>query len=274
MLAQIVTSSEQAMNLIATGLHYYLPSVSVSNLVVGLLAISKVAQLAYKHWTTDGTKLDKIVKLVGVVQEPTTTVIASVTKSASSGNGPTALIVGALLFGFTMPMMAQTNGVPNLLGTNDIAYVNLLQSVYDNVCTNGIVLFTAARKLEGNINRFSADYVYSISTYSGLVLGVDDIRSGGKSQNSILRGGVTFQTPIVPFKVWPKFVLNPFASALVATSTSNGDVGLLAITGVDWDWVINNNWDLDAALFFENATGEGDANGNYVGILAGVHFRF
>ena len=273
MLAQIVTSSEQAMNLIATGLHYYLPSVSVSNLVVGLLAISKVAQLAYKHWTTDGTKLDKIVKLVGVVQEPTTTVVTPTTKTAS-GNGPT-VIVGALLLALMFSANAQTTtGVPNLLGTNDIAYANLLQSVYDDVSTNGIVVFTAARKLTGNVNRFSADYVYSLTPHAGLVLGYDDIRSGGRSYNSILRGGVTFQASITPFKVFPKFVLNPFASSLAATSTSNGEVGLLNIAGVDWAWTVSKNVDINAGVFYENVTGESDFNGNYGGVLGGVHFHF
>ena len=90
MLAQIV-SSDMANNAIAAGLHYYLPNISVEqiiDIIVALLGISKVAQVAYKHWTTDGTKLDKIVKLVGVVQEPTTTVVTPTTKTAS-GNGPT-----------------------------------------------------------------------------------------------------------------------------------------------------------------------------------------
>ena len=86
MLAQ-VTNAATALDSIATGLHYYLPSVSVENLVLALLAVSKFAQLAYKHWTKEGTKLDTLMKVVGVVQD--TTPIVNVTSTGTaSGNGP------------------------------------------------------------------------------------------------------------------------------------------------------------------------------------------
>jgi hypothetical protein len=47
-------------------------NVSITTIGIVLLAISKLAQIAYKHWTTDGTTLDKVCKLVGVIQDPTT----------------------------------------------------------------------------------------------------------------------------------------------------------------------------------------------------------
>ena len=44
-------------------------NVSLTSIGVVLLAISKLAQIAYKHWTTEGSALDKVVKVVGVVQD-------------------------------------------------------------------------------------------------------------------------------------------------------------------------------------------------------------
>ena len=68
-------------------IHEWLPSFSVEQITVVVLLVSKLAQIAYKHWTTPGTKLDTLMKTVGVVQEPITTTVITNT-GTSSGNGP------------------------------------------------------------------------------------------------------------------------------------------------------------------------------------------
>jgi len=54
--------------------------VDAGTITIALLAISKFAQIAYKHWTTDGTILDKVCKAVGVVNDSTTVVNNTITK--------------------------------------------------------------------------------------------------------------------------------------------------------------------------------------------------
>ena len=85
-LAQI-TNETQALSSIAQGVHYYLPSVSLTNIGVVLLGVSKLAQIAYKHLTTEGSKTDKLMKVIGVVQEPTVAVVADNTLKTNTTTG-------------------------------------------------------------------------------------------------------------------------------------------------------------------------------------------
>ena len=83
MIIAQITNSTTALDSIASGLHYYLPQVSLTQIITVLLLISKGAQIAYKHFTTDGSKMDKAMKLIGVVQEPTVPVVVENTTKAT-----------------------------------------------------------------------------------------------------------------------------------------------------------------------------------------------
>jgi hypothetical protein len=173
----------------------------------------------------------------------------------------------------------ETNSVPNLLGGE---YGSLAQQFYDATIgtSNGVFVATAARKLVGNANRFSIDYIYSFNSVAGLILGVDDIRSGGYSQANILKGGLNLQTKIYPFKNFgaTNFFVTPYAFALIATPTggtsNNGGVGQLAGTGVSFEEKFTKNLSLELGAFYENSTGEGEYNGNWAGVLFGLHYQF
>ena len=77
MLAQVTNAIPDVVKL----LHDVAPSISATDWAATLstlLAISKLAQVAYKHWTTEGSKMDTVMKTIGVVQEPTAaTVVAN-----------------------------------------------------------------------------------------------------------------------------------------------------------------------------------------------------
>lgn len=180
----------------------------------------------------------------------------------------------AIAFGCS-PVHAQTNPPAPTLES-------LGQQFYDATIgtSNGVFVATAARKLTGNANRYSVDYIYSFNQSAGLVLGIDDIRAGGYSSASILKGGLTLQTKIYPlknFRVTNLFV-TPAAFALVATpmsgTSNNGGIGQLAGTSVTLERTITKNLYLELGGLYENSTGEGKFNGNWAGVIAGLHYKF
>ena len=160
--------------------------------------------------------------------------------------------------------------------------LNLMQQFYDSTIgtSNGVFVVTAARKLTGNANRFSLDYLYSFNQNAALVLGIDDIRSGGYSQANILKGGLNLKADIYPLKNFgvTNFFVTPFAFALAATpvngTDNNGGIGQLAGAGVSWEHSFTKNLSMDLGAFYENSTGESQFNGNWAGVMAGLHYRF
>lgn len=75
MLAQITNLPASTAQDIAKVFSDFHINVDASQIAIGLLVLSKLAQVAYKHWTTEGTALDKICKTVGVVQDASTAVM-------------------------------------------------------------------------------------------------------------------------------------------------------------------------------------------------------
>ena len=188
------------------------------------------------------------------------------------------LLIGIVLMAGIFYATAQTNMLPVVTPAEQ----GLLQQAYDASIgtTNGVFVFTGARKLTGNANRFSADYIYSFNGNAGLVLGIDDIRSGGTSQANILKGGLTLNADIYPFKNFgaTNFFVTPYAFVLIATPVSgtsnNGGIGQLAGTGISWEHSFTKNLSLELGGFYENSTGEGEFNGNWAGVLGGIHYKF
>jgi hypothetical protein len=197
----------------------------------------------------------------------------------------THIILIALFLCACAPVMAQsTNAVPDLISQQ---YGSLAQQVYDDTIgtSNGVFVATGARKLVGNANRFSLDYIYSLTpgatnVGAGLVIGIDDIRAGSLSQANVLKGGVTLNANVYPFKNFgaTNFFVTTYAFSLVATPTSgtsnNGGIGQLSGAGASYEQHFTKNLSLELGGFYENATGEGKYNGNYLGVLFGLHYRF
>lgn len=175
-------------------------------------------------------------------------------------------------------------GVPNLLGSVTPAEQSLLQELYDSTIgtTNGIVVFGAARKLTGNVNRGFVDYIYSFNANAGLVLGVDTTWGTGRDTTAnVVKGGINLKANIYPFKNFgaTNFFVTPFVSVLIATpldgTSNNGGIGQLTVTGIDYEHAFTKNLSGDIGLFYENVTGEGSGlDGNWAGILGGIHYKF
>ena len=188
-------------------------------------------------------------------------------------------IIAALFVAVLTSSAQTTNQTPDLISGQ---YGGLAQQLYDDTIgtSNGVFVATAARKLVGNANRFSVDYIYSFNDVAGLILGVDDIRSGGYSQASVLKGGLNLKAKVYPFKNFgaTNFFVTPYAFALIATpmggTSNNGGVGQLAGAGVAYEHWFSKNLSLELGGFYENSTGEGQFNGNWAGVLAGLHYKF
>lgn len=189
------------------------------------------------------------------------------------------IVITFLIVSCTSGHAQSTNTVPLPVTSQE---VNLMQQFYDSTIgtSNGVFVATAARKLTGNANRFSLDYLYSFNNNAALVLGIDDIRSGGYSQANILKGGLNLKADIYPLKNFgvTNFFVTPYAFALAATPVSgtsnNGGIGQLAGTGIAWEHSFTKNLSMELGGFFENSSGEGTYSGNWVGVLAGVHYHF
>ena len=190
-------------------------------------------------------------------------------------------LIGIVLEIVSGAVLAQAQST-NTIGSFTPAETSLMQQFYDSTIgtSNGVFVVTAARKLTGNANRFSLDYIYSFNANAGLVIGIDDIRSGGYSQANILKGGLNLKTDIYPFKNFgaTNFFVTPYAFVLIATPTggtsNDGGIGQLAGTGISYEHWFTKNLSVEAGGFYENSTGEGVYNGNWCGVLAGLHYKF
>ena len=209
-----------------------------------------------------------------------------------------AVIIGVLAFGLLTVRAQSSITVTNVVvQTNVVKYVDasiatnfignsaeagLLQQAYDAAIggSNGVFVLTWARKLSGNANRFSLDYIYNFTPNAGLILGYDDIRAGSYSQANVLKGGLTLNADIYPFKRFgaTNFFVKSYGFALIATPTkgtsNNGGVGQLMGAGVSYEPHFTKNIYGEFGGFYENSTGEGQYNGNWVGALIGVHYIF
>ena len=87
MLAQVTNEVVGLIPDVARVIHDVFPKVTLEQCGVAALVISKLAQIAYKHWTVEGTKMDSLMKTIGVVQEPTTTVVTTAPTKTGNGNG-------------------------------------------------------------------------------------------------------------------------------------------------------------------------------------------
>ena len=168
-----------------------------------------------------------------------------------------------------------------------------LQELWDVTAgsTNGAVVLSAGRGMTGNKNFMSADYVYNLSQNAGLIIGYDylfsnDKRMGAASAN-ILKGGLNLQAVIYPFKRFSSdtnsfadtFHVTPFAALLIITPASgtsnNGGIGQASLIGADWESpLLLKKVHLHLGGFYENRTGQGLWNGNYVALHGAVSYGF
>jgi hypothetical protein len=174
--------------------------------------------------------------------------------------------------------------VTNMLPAITPQEQSLFQQAYDATVgtTNGIFVFPVARKMTGNVNRGGFDYIYSFNSNAGLVLGGDVTWGNGRQTSAnILKGGIDLKADVYPFKNFgaTNFFVTPFVSVLIATplngTSNNGGIGQLTVTGASYEHSFTKNLSLEVGGFYENVTGEGGGlDGNWLGALVGVHYKF
>lgn len=174
-----------------------------------------------------------------------------------------------------------TTNIPDLLGSigGSPALSHSLQELWDVTAgsTNGAFLFGGGRGLAGNKNVAFVDYLYNLNQNAGLLFGYDYLFSNSKSLQSsanVVKGGFNLQANIRPLQRFglTNFIITPFAAILIATplngTSNNGGIGQIALTGVDWESssfkIFNFPIKAHVGGFYENRTGQGGWNGNYL----------
>ena len=117
-----------------------------------------------------------------------------------------------------------------------------------------------------------AGLIYNVSQYAGIVVGADWLRldaSGLKPQETanVVKGGLTlsfsFTNSLTRSIVW-----TPYGTSLVATPTkgtdNNGGIGLISAFGMGETLWSDGTWTFRLVEGFENRTGEGAFDRNYV----------
>ena len=212
-----------------------------------------------------------------------------------------AFIIGVLAFGL-LTGSAQEIVVTNVVtNTNVVHYVpadsigslnisptlsHSLQDLLDVTAgsTNGAVILGGGRGLTGNKNFAFVDYLYNMNANAGLVIGYDYLFSNDKRMWSpsanVVKGGLNLQADIYPLRrfngdtnsLFYTFKVTPFASVLIltpmnGTSSNNGGIGQATIAGGDWESpLLFNRIHLHLGGFYENRTGQGAWDGNYLAL--------
>jgi hypothetical protein len=171
---------------------------------------------------------------------------------------------------------AQTNQVPNLLGSTQIspAYSGLLQEAWNDylLSTNSAIAVSGGADTTFKKYIVAVDYVYDLNQNAGLVIGWDNIWDGASTNGSVansVRGGLQLQATFQPLQTFgvTNIVAKPFAGELASTvlsGPSSGNIGLVSFVGVNFDLYSFSWGNLQAGGFYENRTSQGWASGNYL----------
>jgi hypothetical protein len=184
------------------------------------------------------------------------------------------LIALAALLALAFTSSAQTNSTPSFTaGVQEMA--NAISTT-----TNWTVVTGYGRGTSGNKNVVFSDVAFNFNNNVGLVVGYDDLFGTGKPQANVVKGGVTLSATIHPFSfIGSTFLTNivgtPFVADLIASpkNTSSG-IGNIVTTGYNFDVYAFKNFELTAGAQYENRTGQGAWDGNYILVHLGLSRRF
>ena len=162
-------------------------------------------------------------------------------------------------------------------GTN--SFVGGLNEMFMAVATgtNWTGLAGYGRGLSGNHNVGYADVAFNFSKNVGVLVGYDALWGAGQSQFNAVKGGVSlnFTGPLPLLPLLPTAMTNipvtVYAAQLIATPKGGNAVGALTVAGADIDILPVKNFELVAGAAYENRSGQGSWDGNY--ILFHVGFR-
>lgn len=171
-----------------------------------------------------------------------------------------SLIIALSIAATTVP--AQTNNPTLLGGIKEIGGAIA-------TATNWTATAGYGHATKGGNSLAFADVGYNFSENVGLVLGLDNMYGGGKSEWNDVRGGISLSLPVHPFaflggtNFLTKVVATPFVADLLATPRSGDSIGNLIVTGAKIDlWKIKN-FEVGILGAYEKRSGQGEWSGNY-----------
>lgn len=173
-------------------------------------------------------------------------------------------IIGALLLVAATGTAQTTNGNSTLLG--GIGEIGSALAT----ATNWTVTAGYGHALKGNGSLGFADLAYNFSENVGVVLGVDNMFGGGKSEWNDVRGGVSLSLNLHPFafiggtNFLTRMNATTFVADLMATPRNGNAIGNILVTGVAFDLFRVKNFDVGFLAAWEQRSGQGDASGKYL----------
>lgn len=183
-------------------------------------------------------------------------------------------LIGLAILSLALSTHAQTNSpVPSFsVGLREMA-----DAVSSS--TNWTVVAGAGRSTTGSKNLAFGDVCYAFNDNVGAVIGYDYLWGHGASEFNSVKGGLTLQATIHPLAfIGSTFATNivgtPFVGALVATPKTGDNIGLITTAGINFDVFRFKNFSLDAGAQYENRTGQGGWNGNYILLHVGLSRKF
>lgn len=134
--------------------------------------------------------------------------------------------------------------------------------------SNYVVDVGYAHSVSGKANNLVfATVEYNFNNYAGALVGYDYLSGSGKHEVNGLRGGLTLQAPTTPFASlgYTNLVATPFVYDEVATPQNGNTIGNVLGGGLDFKLATVSKINLHAGIIYENRTGDGVFDGNYVG---------
>lgn len=179
-------------------------------------------------------------------------------------------------------MLCAVSAQAQLTTNNPTGVLGGIQLISDAVTgsTNWTVLSGYGHSLTKQNNIGFVDLAYNLNNNVGLVGGYDDLWNSKTSQANAVKGGLTLQMQIHPFAFMgstylTNIVATPFVADLMATpNNSSSGIGNIIDTGASFHIYQFMNFQLGAEVHYENRSGQGDWNANYLMGSLSISRRF
>jgi hypothetical protein len=181
------------------------------------------------------------------------------------------LFIITIIAGLALCGRAQTNQVPNLITNATPNILATLTSLAQDVTsgTNWSIVGGGGISTDGKNGLAYAVVAYDFTANVGVIAGEDVLFASGQHQFNSLKGGITLKTQIAPLSwtgiSWLQSVQGtPFVADLIATGNGGSSVGNIVATGMDFNVYAFSNFELSIGAEYDNRTGQGIYDGNYV----------
>lgn len=180
-----------------------------------------------------------------------------------------ALIGMAAFCAVTSP--AQTNQVPNLITNASPDIIGDIKSGLSDITsgTNWTVAVGGGLSTDGKNGVAYGVIAYDFSENVGVIVGEDVLFNHSGHQWNSVKGGITLKTQIYPLKwtgvSWLENIQGrPYVADLIASGHGGSSVGNIVSTGMDFQIYAFKNFAIGIGAEYDNRTGQGIYDGNYI----------